>query len=336
VGAKVFANSLEVSGKASGNKSIAAMPDVCLSPPSPPAGPIPIPYPNTAMASDTSSGSKSVMVGGKEAGVKNKSSYKKSNGNQPATNSFGAGVVSHKLTGAVYFSAYSFDVKFEGKNVTRFGDLTTGNHTNTPAAGNADLTSSIAGLAVAMEGSENECEDLRAANKEARDSMKTAKHKRNPNKEHKGLQAVGNKNSTITHGKFTKNGTTVVVRAASNILVEKYDNSFSPYPGKKSGDSNMNSEEGCGPHNYPENPALPHTCHTEARIIESLFKPPNSGKGGKLLLAIDWPRPKKGKRPCDPCIHCNNLICAAESDNCMKIEICNDEDPSEKERACQD
>jgi len=52
MGAKVFANGMEISGKASDNKSIAAMPEVCMSPPSPPAGPVPIPYPNTAMASN--------------------------------------------------------------------------------------------------------------------------------------------------------------------------------------------------------------------------------------------------------------------------------------------
>jgi hypothetical protein len=34
----VFANGMGVSGKASSHKVIASMPDVCLSPPSPPAG----------------------------------------------------------------------------------------------------------------------------------------------------------------------------------------------------------------------------------------------------------------------------------------------------------
>ena len=60
----VFANGREVSAKKDGNQTIAAMPDVCLSPPSPPAGPIPIPYPNTAKSSDTADGSSSVKMDG--------------------------------------------------------------------------------------------------------------------------------------------------------------------------------------------------------------------------------------------------------------------------------
>ncbi len=50
---KVFVNGQEVACKAAVGKSPAAFPDTCLSPPSPPAGPVPIPYPNTAYASDT-------------------------------------------------------------------------------------------------------------------------------------------------------------------------------------------------------------------------------------------------------------------------------------------
>ena len=110
MGTKVYANGLEVSSKSSANKSIAAMPDVCMSPPSPPAGPVPIPYPNTATASDTTDGSKSVLINGKEVHLKNKSAYKRSNGNQPATNNFGANVITHKLTGPMKFAAWlSFD-----------------------------------------------------------------------------------------------------------------------------------------------------------------------------------------------------------------------------------
>ena len=56
---------IEVSAKADDNQSIAAMPDsVCLSPPSPPAGPTPIPYPNFSNASDTTNGTRTVKIGG--------------------------------------------------------------------------------------------------------------------------------------------------------------------------------------------------------------------------------------------------------------------------------
>ena len=124
----VFANGREVSAAKSDNASLGAMPDVCLSPPSPPAGPIPIPYPNFAKASDTSDGTRDVKVGGDQASIKNSSKYKQSNGNEAATKSFGMGVMSHQIQNTSYFAAWSFDVKFEGANVVRMGDMTTHNN----------------------------------------------------------------------------------------------------------------------------------------------------------------------------------------------------------------
>ena len=64
-GSTTFSNSREVSSKKSDGKTTAAMPDTCLSPPSPPAGPVPVPYPNTSSASDSQKGSKKVKMGGK-------------------------------------------------------------------------------------------------------------------------------------------------------------------------------------------------------------------------------------------------------------------------------
>lgn len=128
MGANVFANGRGISSKANANKSLAAMPDVCLSPPSPPAGPIPIPYPNFSEASNTNSGSKTVKIKGKEVGQKNSSEYKSSKGNTAATRSFGAGVVTHTLEGKTAHAAWSFDVKVEGENAIRHLDLTTHNH----------------------------------------------------------------------------------------------------------------------------------------------------------------------------------------------------------------
>ncbi len=129
---KVFANGREVAGKASDGKSVACFPDVCISPPPPIAGPVPIPYPNTAFASDTTSGSKTVKLHGKEAMLKDKSFFKKSTGDEPATRNFGAGVVTHQITGKVYFASYSMDVFIEGENVVRHLDLTTHNHGSVP------------------------------------------------------------------------------------------------------------------------------------------------------------------------------------------------------------
>lgn len=128
----VFANGMEVTCKAASGKSVCAMPDVCLSPPSPPAGPVPIPYPNTGMATDTTDGSKTVQISGKEAMLKNKSYFKKSTGDEAATKSLGMGVITHQIQGKVYFNAWSMDVKFEGENVVRHLDLTTHNHASVP------------------------------------------------------------------------------------------------------------------------------------------------------------------------------------------------------------
>lgn len=129
---EVYANKMAVVAKSADGKSICAFPDVCLSPPSPPAGPIPIPYPNTGFASDTTSGSKSVKLKGKEICLKNKSYFKKSTGDEPATKSLGMGVITHTIQGKVYFNSWSMDVKVEGENVCRFGDLTTHNHMSPP------------------------------------------------------------------------------------------------------------------------------------------------------------------------------------------------------------
>src|SRR5688572_855418 len=129
---------MEISAKKDDNKSICAMPDVCLSPPSPPAGPLPIPYPNTAMSSDTSDGSKTVKIGGDEAGLKNASHYKKSSGDEAATKTLGMGVVTHTIQGKMKHAAWSMDVKFEGKNVIRHMDLTTHNHMNSNNSGRSE------------------------------------------------------------------------------------------------------------------------------------------------------------------------------------------------------
>jgi uncharacterized protein DUF4150 len=133
MGCEVYANNMTIACKVADGKTIAAMPDVCLSPPTPPAGPVPIPYPNTAMASDTTKGSKTVQIGGQEVMLKNKSTFKKSTGDEAATKTLGMGVVSHQITGEVNFCAWSMDVKFEGENVPRHLDLTLHNEMCNPA-----------------------------------------------------------------------------------------------------------------------------------------------------------------------------------------------------------
>lgn len=113
--ATVFANSRGVVHKGSGGMST-VFPDVCKTPT--PGGPVPIPYPNLGMSSHTSKGTKSVKTDKKMAMIKS-AQYSTSTGDEPGVLK---GVVSSKIKGVCEFMMYSFDVKFEGKNVCRMGD----------------------------------------------------------------------------------------------------------------------------------------------------------------------------------------------------------------------
>ncbi len=131
---QVYANNMEVSCKAADGKSICAFPDVCFTPPQTPATPpgVPIPYPNTGMASDTTSGSTSVKISGKEVMLKNKSYFKKSMGDEAGC-APKKGVMTSKNMGKIYFTKWSMDVKVEGENVVRNLDTTTHNHGSYPS-----------------------------------------------------------------------------------------------------------------------------------------------------------------------------------------------------------
>lgn len=126
MGVTVGANNLSVVHKSSMGVTI-AFPDVCKTPT--PAGPIPIPYPNIAMSSDTAKGSKKVKCDGNPVCLKD-SNFRMSTGDEAG--SAGGGVVSNKIKGKAEFINYSFDVKFEGKNVARAFDLMLHNDKNTP------------------------------------------------------------------------------------------------------------------------------------------------------------------------------------------------------------
>ncbi len=126
---QVYANGMEVSCKAGSGKTIAAFPDVCFTPPQTPATPpgVPIPYPNTGMASDCSDGSSSVQVSGEQVMLKNKSYFKKSTGDEAGA-APKKGLINSSKSGKLYFTSWSMDVKIEGENVVRHLDLTTSNH----------------------------------------------------------------------------------------------------------------------------------------------------------------------------------------------------------------
>jgi Domain of unknown function (DUF4150) len=135
MGKKVYANGMEIAAKSGSSKVIAAFPDVCMSPPSPPAGPLPVPYPNTSSSADLKKGTKTVKIGGQPASIGDQSFYKTSPlGDEAATRSFGAAVVTHGITGKTYFGAHSMDVELEGKSVNRHLDITTSNHSSYPGS----------------------------------------------------------------------------------------------------------------------------------------------------------------------------------------------------------
>lgn len=112
----VFANGRGVVHEQSGGLST-VFPDVCKTPS--PGGPIPIPYPNIGKASDTSKGPKKVTTDGCMPMVKG-AEYRMTSGDEAGT--AGGGLISSSTKGAAEFMMYSFDVKFEGKNVCRLGD----------------------------------------------------------------------------------------------------------------------------------------------------------------------------------------------------------------------
>lgn len=121
----VGVNFMSVVHKSSNGITI-AFPDVCKTPT--PAGPIPIPYPNIAMSSDTAKGTKKVKCDGESTCTKD-SNFKMSTGDEPGS---AGGIISSKTKGKAEFILFSFDVKFEGKNAARAFDLMLHNDKNTP------------------------------------------------------------------------------------------------------------------------------------------------------------------------------------------------------------
>lgn len=103
-----------------------AFPDVCKTPS--PAGPVPIPYPNSAQSSDSAKTAKKVTCDGNPVCISD-SNFSTSTGDEAGS---AMGVASNKNKGKAEFVNYSFDVKFEGKNVPRAMDLMLHNDKNTP------------------------------------------------------------------------------------------------------------------------------------------------------------------------------------------------------------
>jgi len=114
--ASVIVNNMTVVHKKSAGLAT-NFPDVCKTPT--PGGPVPIPYPNIAMSSDTDKGSKKVTMD-QESIMLESSNFKMSSGDEAGS---AMGVVSNKIKGKAYPKSYSMDVKVEGKAVFRQLDM---------------------------------------------------------------------------------------------------------------------------------------------------------------------------------------------------------------------
>jgi hypothetical protein len=117
MGQTTFANFRGIAHKGSNGMSM-VFPDVCKTP-APPAPPIPIPYPNIGQSSDTTGGPTTVTTDGVMPMAKG-ATYMKSSGDEAGV---AGGIMSSVNMNVCEFMLYSFDVKFEGNNVCRMGDM---------------------------------------------------------------------------------------------------------------------------------------------------------------------------------------------------------------------
>ena len=119
-----FANGRGIAhGGSNGTSTV--FPDVCKTPTS--GGPVPVPYSNTGKSSDASAGPTTITCEGAMPMVKG-AKYSMTSGDEAGSV---GGVVSGSTKGEAEFMAYSFDVKFDGKNVCRLGDALFHNKKNT-------------------------------------------------------------------------------------------------------------------------------------------------------------------------------------------------------------
>jgi hypothetical protein len=291
VGNNVFANGNEISCKAASGKSIACMPDVCMTPPQTPATPpgVPVPYPNTAMASDTSDGSKTVSITSQEVMLKDKSFFKTSTGDE-AGSAPKKGLITSVNKGKAYFVAWSMDVKFEGENVVRHLDPTSHNHASSTF--NAAPITYLDAMARA---------DMPEGCKKAEKAQQKAERSLPPRakaKEHR-----------VTAGAFFEpSGATTM--AASNISPSTIERSPQKYEGFEPGisaDEQSNVKCKGKPHKYRSDPYSPPNCDAEAKIMEGLFARSGGKPKGTLYMKV------VGK---PVCCDCQKLIkCASENVN---------------------
>lgn len=324
MGANVFANGREISARKSDNESIAAMPDVCLSPPSPPAGPIPIPYPNFSNAHDTSNGTKTVKIAGDEVGMKNLSNYKTSKGDEAATRALGMGEMTHTIEGTTYFAAWSSDVMVEGANVTRFMDLTTHNHASDPANTLASQTS-VASAAPPLVG-DTQCVGLEKRLQQIEKKYPTGDTKT-------GAVDAGQVLATAEHSVLgaMKSGSESIMK---RNIVSSRKNGYLKRPKRpKVGGKSTEPNIACTNESY--NNWTCNSGHAEGKAIQHIFQTMASSggmAGTTLTVRIRWNDGINAYRD-EPCPACKSAICKTAQQCDMAVELCMQENGKLEKKA---
>lgn len=306
---QVFANSREVACAAGAGKTICAMPDVCFTPPENPATPpgVPIPYPNTAFASDTTDGSKSVQISGKEVMLKNQSYFKTSTGDEAGC-AAKKGMVSSKNKGKVYFINWSMDVMFEGENAVRHLVMTTNNH-GSPIANEAvpwPFTDAMATL-----GNFSDCkEDQEKIEESCKKDGEAGKAEQCP-----GFLSnkVGEQRSKFEKGdeisRTVQAGTQATADAEGSDCVKAMRCFLRPYSREIPGKSGCCP--GQTPHHIPPNSMvkhLPNHSHASALCVCMEGASQHVGSHGRNHAALDYLAGKKGWGQCT--VKEYNEICA--------------------------
>lgn len=122
MGCTVFATAMGLFSKNSNGQGVGPL-DTCLTPPTPPGVPVPVPYINVTLAIDLESGSVTVKAdkGPTSIGT-GKSKTKKSSGDEPGS-AVTKGVASFTNTGKGEFKTASFTVIIEGEGADCMGDM---------------------------------------------------------------------------------------------------------------------------------------------------------------------------------------------------------------------
>lgn len=317
---EVYANGMELACKAGAGKTICAFPDVCFTPPENPATPpgVPIPYPNTGFASDTTEGSKTVKISGKEIMLKNKSYFKTSTGDEAGC-AAKKGVISSKNTGKVYFIKWSMDVKFEGENVDRHLDMTTNNH-GSPTANEAVPWPFTDGAVIPP--SNPACDETGDRFLDEFDELpKWNSRIHHDNLEKTVLKSYGKRipATTLALGMIVNGSPGAPKFIPGHSRASVRNESTRKHYAKGASNNKSSKAPKCGnpdeKFEYKPTPDSQHPkSHAEARIIEDWFK--DHGGVGQLVLWVSRPT----------CPSCAELIkhinCGSGGERCNKILVC--------------